>query len=481
MKFINCKCENRESGAITIVETLIALSIGTALLLVWAQSKLDQMEVESARNAGRSIAAYARAASVWLAENPPDSEGTYSISSLQDCSTPNGRRYLSCTYDANTSIPYIRNSAGTPLTFGDLEINVSLYANTPRGLIDFGVFRHGTDSNGDDLPDARPDLAAAAFTTAVEETGAGVMEFFELNFARNSAAGLVFDPKDPAYNLADVEDLARLQARIGAVDGSTPFLRVDGGNKMEGAITFDNGMLVGMVGNDLALQGPGEIRVETDTGTLRVETRVETEFLDAVNVSANDVVTDTFEALTSLTVEPVDGVLGQGFDRFNQRPDIMRMNDEITLLSDEIDTNRDDINQNVFAIRANLNEINAVRNIASHSHNHLHSYDYAHKDHSHDNSVPTSCLPTKSSLVSNMKAKGYTKNSEDHTYCKLSASYNPACGKIVLNPSAGLLETYETREISTLACNSNSIKFYQSCCFVANGNCDGLYGQNICS
>ena len=263
--------KSRQRGAVTIVETLIALAIGTALLLVWTQGKLDQMEVENARNAGRAIATYARAASVWLAEQPPPTSGNYTITSLQDCNNPDGIRFLSCTYDGRTPIPYVRNADGDPLTFSDLRIQVNLLPNGSEGLIDFGVFRHGEDDNNDGLPDSRPDLAAAAFATAVEQTGAGVLEFFELMFARNSADGLVTDPSDPAYSVTDAEDLARLQARVGASAGNAPFLRIDGGNEMEAAITFDNGMLVTMVGDDLQLQGPGDVRVETDTGTLTVD------------------------------------------------------------------------------------------------------------------------------------------------------------------------------------------------------------------
>ena len=69
-----------EKGAITIAETLIVLSIGLVLLTVWAQGKLSEYQNSNAANAGRAIAAYSRAASVWLAENSANHRRHYSPS-----------------------------------------------------------------------------------------------------------------------------------------------------------------------------------------------------------------------------------------------------------------------------------------------------------------------------------------------------------------------------------------------------------------
>ena len=133
-----------EKGAITIVETLIVLSIGLIALTVWAQAKLSEYQNSNAANAGRAIAAYSRAASVWLAENPPAADGTFTISDLQDCTDPDGARYLSCTFGAQTPVVYARNDTGDPVNYGNLDIDVVITPAGATGIIDFGVFRAAT-------------------------------------------------------------------------------------------------------------------------------------------------------------------------------------------------------------------------------------------------------------------------------------------------------------------------------------------------
>ena len=91
----------------------------------------------------------------------------------------------------------------------------------------------GDDENEDGLPDSRPDLASIAFQSAAEETGAGVLEFFEMMFARESPLGLEFDPDEASFDQAAIDDLSRLQARVGALAGNAPFLRLDGANRHE--------------------------------------------------------------------------------------------------------------------------------------------------------------------------------------------------------------------------------------------------------
>ena len=322
-----------EKGAITIVETLIVLSIGLIALTVWAQAKLSEYQNSNAANAGRAIAAYSRAASVWLAENPPAADGTFTISDLQDCTDPDGARYLSCTFGAQTPVVYARNDTGDPVNYGNLDIDVVITPVGATGIIDFGVFRSGDDENEDGLPDSRPDLASIAFQTAAEETGAGVLEFFEMRFVRESPLGLQFDPDEASFDQAAIDDLSRLQARVGALAGDAPFLRLDGANEMSAGIGFDNGMQVNMDGGGLAFQGPGDVGVRTDTGTLVVAQNIQTAALQSGSA-----------VIDELTVEPLTGVKGAGFERLNQAPDVVRIDDDVIRLTSRVQVNETDIN-----------------------------------------------------------------------------------------------------------------------------------------
>ena len=60
----------------------------------------------------------------------------------------------------------------------------------------------------------------------------------------------------PSFDQAAIDDLSRLQARVGAQAGDAPFLRLDGANQMTAGINFDNGMQVNMDGPGLALPRP---------------------------------------------------------------------------------------------------------------------------------------------------------------------------------------------------------------------------------
>ena len=330
-----------EKGAITIVETLIVLSIGLIALTIWAQAKLSEFQTANAANAGRAIAAYSRAASVWLAENPPAADGVFTISDLQDCADLDGARFLSCTFGAQTPIAYARNDVGDPVNYGNLDIDVVITPAGATGIIDFGVFRSGADENEDGLPDSRPDLASVAFQTAAEETGAGVLGFFEMMFALESPVGLQFDPDEADFDQAAIDDLSRLQARVGAQAGDAPFLRLDGANQMTAGITFNNGMQVNMDGGGLAFQGPGDVEVRTDTGTLVVEQNIQTAALQSDSAVFDE-----------LTVDPPAGVQGAGFDRFNQAPDVVRIDGDVIRLTGEV-------NDNLFNIETNRQDIDA--------------------------------------------------------------------------------------------------------------------------
>ena len=338
-----------EKGAITIVETLIVLSIGLIALTVWAQAKLSEYQNSNAANAGRAIAAYSRAASVWLAENPPAADGTFTISDLQDCADPDGARYLSCTFGAQTPVVYARNDTGDPVNYGNLDIDVVITPVGATGVIDFGVFRSGDDENEDGLPDSRPDLASIAFQTAAEESGAGVLEFFEMRFVRESPLGLEFDPDEAGFDQAAIDDLSRLQARVGALAGNAPFLRLDGANQMTAGINFDNGMQVNMDGVGLAFQGPGDVGVRTDTGTLVVAQNIQTAALQSGSA-----------VIDELTVEPIAGVQGAGFERFNQAPDVVRIDGDVIRLAGRVQVNETDIGSNRQNIADNETDINRL-------------------------------------------------------------------------------------------------------------------------
>ena len=338
-----------EKGAITIVETLIVLSIGLIALTVWAQAKLSEYQNSNAANAGRAIAAYSRAASVWLAENPPAADGTFTISDLQDCTDPDGARFLSCTFGAQTPVVYARNDTGDPVNYGNLDIDVVITPVGATGIIDFGVFRSGADENEDGLPDSRPDLASIAFQTAAEETGAGVLEFFEMRFVRESPLGLQLDPNEASFDQAAIDDLSRLQARVGALAGNAPFLRLDGANDMSAGISFNNGMQVNMDGSGLDFQGPGDVGVSTTTGTLVVAQNIQTAALQSGSA-----------VIDELTVEPIAGVQGAGFERFNQAPDVVRIDGDVIRLSARVQVNETDIASNRQNIADNETDINRL-------------------------------------------------------------------------------------------------------------------------
>ena len=346
-RFAPLDCRHSEKGAITIAETLIVLAIGLVALTVWAQAKLSELETANASNAGRAIAAYSRAASVWLAENPPAADGIFTISDLQDCADPVGARFLSCTFDTQTPISYAQNDADDPVNYGNLDIDVVITPAGATGVIDFGVFRSGDDENEDGLPDSRPDLASIAFQTAAEETGAGVLGFFEMMFARESPLGVQFDPDEADFDQAAIDDLSRLQARVGAQAGDVPFLRLDGANQMAAGISFNNGMQVNMDGGGLAFQGPGDVGVRTDTGTLVVAQNIQTAALQSDSAVFDE-----------LTVEPPAGVQGAGFERFNQAPDVVRIDGDVIRLATRIQVNELDIGTNAAEITRLTGEVN---------------------------------------------------------------------------------------------------------------------------
>ena len=454
-----------EKGAITIVETLIVISIGLIALTVLAQAKLSEFRNENAANAGRAIAAYARAASTWLAENPPGADGTFTISDLQDCADPAGARYLSCTFGTQTPIVYARNDAGQPVNYGNLDIDVVITPEGATGVIDFGVFRAGDDENEDGLPDSRPDLASIAFQSAAEETGAGVLEFFEMTFGRESPVGVQFDPNEASFDQAAIDDLSRLQARVGALAGNAPFLRLDGANEMSAGINFDNGMQVNMDGVGLEFEGPGDVGVRTDTGTLVVAQNIQT-----VALQSDSAVID------ELTVEPLTGVKGGGFERLNQAPDVVRIDDDVIRLTSRVQVNETDINTNRQNITVNETEINRLtgevnaneadintnrRNITTHDGR------ITRQGRSiaalQNTPPPRPPPPICSPLLSSVQPSGYPYSSSCGASCTTGV-YSASCGHDGDYECTGgpVTVPYQTRHPTTLNCVTRTADFYSS-------------------
>ena len=453
-----------EKGVITVAETLIVLGIGLVALTVWAQAKLSQLETANAGNAGRAIAAYSRAASVWLAENPPAADGTFTISDLQDCADPVGARFLSCTFGPQTPIAYAQNDAGNPVNYGNLEIDVAITPAGATGVIDFGVIRSGGDENEDGLPDSRPDLASIAFQTAAEETGAGVLGFFEMMFVRESPTGLQFDPDEADFDQAAIDDLSRLQARVGAQAGDVPFLRLDGANQMAAGITFNNGMQVNMDGGGLVFQGPGDVEVETDTGTLVVAQNIQTAALQSDSA-----------VIDELTVEPADGVKGSGFDRFNQAPDVVRIDGDVIRLTARVQVNETDIGSNRQSIGTNAAEINRLTGEVNDNLLNIKTNRQSIDDH--DNllgeldlaitaleSAPV-CAPLFQTVANEMSGLGY----------RYSGSCGSSCDPDIHNcpegrdgsyrcsgPSSANPVAYIVRDVNTLNCETRTANFYSS-------------------
>ena len=326
-----------EKGAVTLVETLIVLGIAAAVLMTWAAHRSNELTQESARQSGRMIAAFSSAAAVWLSEAPPATAGTYGIANLQDCTDPNGVRFLSCNYSSDSRLPFAFTAAGTPVDLGSLVITVALNPNGASGEIDFGIMRSGDDDNDDGLPDSRPDLAAIAHRTASEETGTGVSDFFELAFARADPTGLIYDSADSGFDQAAIDNLARLQARVGAVIDA-PFLRVDGSNEMNAGITFVNGAVVTPNGTGLDITAPGDLVVNTG------------------------LTAPTIPATTSLTVTPANGVLGAGFNRFDQSQDVTDNRQDLVDNRSSIVTNEANIASNLQRIVENEKFVKARTN-----------------------------------------------------------------------------------------------------------------------
>ena len=464
-----------ESGAITIAETLIALAIGLVALTLWAQSSLNQMEIDRAKAAGRAIAAYARAASIWLSENPPATNGNFDIANLQDCDDEDGARFLPCSFNSQSPVPYAYDSEGNPMTLGTLQINTTVSSAGAAGEIDFGVFRSGDDLNDDGLPDSRPDLAAIANATASEQSGAGGLGFYQIRFARSDPEGLVFNPESASFSQVGIDNLSRLIAQVGITAADPPFLRTDGTNEMRGGLTFENGMQVAMDGTGLSIRGAGNVEVETDTGTLVVSNELQTPNLEADNAEFD-----------SLTVEPADGVIGAGFDRFNQAPDVARIDGDIVQLTSRVGANETNIENNTEDIGRLSTEVDNHSTSIENNRTEIAGNSETINDNSirittlEDGSGPVvpECTPSMQAKISEFASRGFRYYYDVSTSAKncnsgVSCSTTDRCGDTVpsrirfVGPSSANPVQYNGRNSSDLQCVPRQIRFYQRCGCVA--------------
>ncbi len=473
---------HNEHGAITIAESLIAIGIGLAILLITVQAKNSDFEYDRAARAGQLVAAYASAAAAWIANEPPAVDGTYSADDLQDCADPDGDRYLPCTFSKQTAIPYAFDQNNNPINFGVLEIVVNVGMPGAVGTIDFGTFRAGTETAGS-APLARPDLAAIVYQTAAKQGSAGVFESFNLAFAKEDLTGLITDPNDPSYDQSAIDDLARILAQVGSIDNNSPFLRLDGSNQMTGALTFNNGMQIGIDGEGLTFGGDGNVEIQTLSGGLVVSGSIEAAALTADSAQVD-----------ALKVMPADGVSGAGFDRFDQSSDIVRIDGDIAGLKSDVQANTLAHSANQAKIATNASQISLLGgkvNVNTSAIGKLRTdLNQANLDidalESNIASMPGNssgdalCSPSKSELITSKAASGYQIHFDLSTGVGSSSCHSgyctavDRCGDTIslsrrkpLNPWTGNPGIYKVQSADGNSCVSYRVNFYRSCPCIA--------------
>ncbi len=441
----------RELGAVTVVEALIVISLGIALFIAWAQMQAQETNVKKAREAGRAIAAYAKAASVMLAEDPPAADTVLAITDLQDCSDPSIKQFLPCNFAAQTAIPFATAADGSPVKLSDLRINVAVSPDGVTGTIDFGIFRNGNDDNSDNLPDARPDLAAIALSEANENSGAGVLGYYVVEFRRDDPAGLERDPGEAGFDQSEIDALAGLQATVGAIEGDAPFLRLDGSNRMVGGITFENMMAISPAGSGLEVTGGGDLSVSSgdivSTGDILAAS------LDVASATVSN----------SLLIEADFGAQGKGFQHLDQRSDIARIDGDVL----RIDT---DLRALTGDVRSNTQDIEDLDATVDKNTEKLEEHSKRIDDLKDDDTTtsPTICSPSLGKVKSDQKNLGYHYNSHDDWKCVKTSDY---CKVQTRRPSNGITKTYQVRNSLTLACQNRSITFFSYCQVVRNEDC----------
>ena len=239
---------------------------------------------------------------------------------------------------------------------------------------------------------------------------------------------------------------------------------------MTAGISFNNGMQVNMDGGGLAFQGPGDVGVRTDTGTLVVAENIQTAALQS-----NSAVFD------ELTVEPPAGVQGAGFDRFNQAPDVVRIDGDVIRLATRIQINELDIgtnaleitrltgevNDNLFNIETNRQDIDA-HGILLGEHNlaisELESESPPPPRPPTPPPPPPVCAPLWSQVNSEMQGLGYSRYSNCGTSCRPPLYPCPEAHgtRVCLGPSSANPVTYIVRNANTLYCETRTANFYTS-------------------
>lgn len=458
-----------QRGAITIAESLIVIAIGVLIFATWAQVQGQKQSMEKARLSGRHIAAYAEAASVMLAENPPAAESEYDVDDLQNCDDSSARQYLPCTYGATTDIPFVTDSDGNKVSFADLRIEVTITPDGPAGIIDIGEFRHGDDENGDGLPDTRPDLAAAALNEANEKQSAGVLGYYSIHFKRDDVSDVEFDLEADGFDQTAIDELASLEAHIGATSNNAPFLRLDGANKMTGAITFANQMSIAPIGEGLTFSGSGDLSVES--GNIVAANHIEADSIEVTSATVDK----------TLAVNAALGATGAGFSHLDQSKDIdqlldeiIRINEDVMVLTGASNTNVVQIEQNAARISTNLASIEEDRRRLTANEEEIDTNSDVIKENAaaisalknRPDNPPESCYPSRSQLLQ-MYRNTYRYN-ESSSACWRDNSY---CEDIVRYPRGGYTKYYKYKQGNTQNCLIATLKFYDSCRLERNDDC----------
>ncbi len=449
-------------GAITIVETLIAMAVGIAVLIVWAQGQAHKHATDQARQAGRYIAAYSRAASVMLAETPPSVDRKFDVNDLQNCDDIDARQFLPCTFSGITSIPYATKADGTNINFDDLIIDAKVTPDGVTATIDLGIFRAGDDNDNDGLSDSRPDLAAMALNVANEESGAGTLSFYLVEHMRQNLEGLTIDPEDANFDQAKIDELAGLRVFLGASVRDAPFLRLDGSNEMTGGITFVNEMSIEPDGKGLTINGGGDISL--NSGDIISTGNIEANSVEFAMVTVNDI----------LSVDVVNGVQGAGFDRLDQSKDIVRIDGDVLRIGSEINQLSGDVKQNNLNSKQNRKDLvtqsrntkDNQRNIATNQKDVLNSQRSLAsltarltKLENKSPSSPPVCSPSRSQIIHQYKGKGYNYNSHEDSVCWVNSD---PCYIQSFSPRRAS-ESYQVRDVQTLKCRTYGITFYTYC------------------
>ena len=188
------------------------------------------------------------------------------------------------------------------------------------------------------------------------------------------------------------------------------------------------------------------------TGTLVVEQNIQTAALQSDSAVFDE-----------LTVEPPAGVQGAGFERFNQAPDVVRIDGDVIRLTGEV-------NDNLFNIETNRQDIDAHGIL-------LGEHNLAISELESESSSPPPppppptppppppvCAPLWSQVNSEMQGLGYSRYSNCGTSCRPPLYPCPEAHgtRVCLGPSSANPVTYIVRNANTLYCETRTANFYTS-------------------